>query len=110
MITGDDLPSEFNFIDGADYGDHSLKFGIGEEDDGSTLGHCFDDEDSGHDGKSGIVSLEMRFIDRDIFDAHAPLARLNLNDAVDHEDRVAVGEIPHDFLDIHSFQNEIIMA
>ena len=64
------------------------------------MGHGFDNEDAGHDGIAGPVSLKEWLIDGDVLNASDMAARFKGEDTVDEEEGEAVGENLHDFVDV----------
>ena len=54
----------------------------------------------GHHRLAGEVAEEERLVDGDVLDRHDPLLRLDLEHAVDQQDRVAVRQHRHDPLDV----------
>jgi len=83
--------------------DHQLFFAVGElghDDDGAGLGHGFHHQHAGHDGKTGEVALEERLVDGHVLDGYHALGGLELDDAVEQQKRIAVGQEIHDLLDV----------
>lgn len=51
------------------------------------------------------MTLEKRFVDRDIFDADTTLAYFEFQDSVHQQDGIAVGQMLENLFDIESSQN-----
>ena len=73
---------------------------VRRDQDAPGLGHRLDDEDARHDRPSRPVPLEERLVGAHILDRHDRLADLNLEHAVDEQERIAVGENIEDTPDI----------
>ena len=102
MVAGSDGAAEAGIFDAGE--DHELGVAIGdlaEEESAAGLGDGFDHEDAGHDGVIGEVALEEGLIDGDVFDGDDALLAFHLEDTVDEEEGVAVGEEGHDFEYVH---------
>lgn len=99
-VAGDDGAAEFDIVGAHEVADFALIFGFSEHEDAGDLGHGFDLEDARHDWVAWEVALEERFVDGDGFDAGAFVFAFEADDAVDHEEGVAVGEDAHDLVDV----------
>jgi hypothetical protein len=102
LVAGDDGALEFSVVDAGE--DHELGVAVGnlvEQEGAAGLGDGFDHEDAGHDGVVGEVTLEVGLVDGDVFDGDDALLAFDLEDAVDEEEGVAVGEEGHDLEDVH---------
>ena len=66
------------------------------------LGHGFDDEDAGHDGFAGKMSLKEMFVDSDVLDSDDVLPAFHFFDGVDEKKRVAVREDGLDGVDVEN--------
>ncbi len=86
--------------------DHELGLAVGylcKEERAAGLGDRFDHENTGHDGVVGKMAGEVGLVDGDVFDGDDAVAGLHLDDSIDEEEGVAVGEEGHDFEDVHGF-------
>ena len=64
------------------------------------MGDGLDHEDAGHDGVVGEVALEVGLVDGDVLDGDDAFGAFDLEDAVDEEEGVAMGEDRHDLEDV----------
>jgi hypothetical protein len=102
LIAGDYGAPEAGAVDAGEDHEGALGVGeLGEDEDAADLGDGFDDEDTGHDGIAREVALEEGLIDGDVLDGDDALFSFDLEDAVDEEERVAMGEDGHDAIDVH---------
>lgn len=99
-VSGEDWLAELYFVGGHEVADFSLVVGESHDENGGRLGHRFELQDTGHDGVSGEVSLEEGFVERDVLDRGAFRILGEVDDAVDEEEGVAVGEDFQDVLDV----------
>ena len=65
------------------------------------LRHGFHDQDAGHNRKLRKVPVEKRLVDGDILDADNPF-RLEFEDAIDKQERVAMRQDLPDLIDIQN--------
>jgi hypothetical protein len=92
-VAGHDRPSEFCFFDTGeewDLGIAVFKFAQGQ--DRSYLRQSLDLQYAGHHRCARKMAGEKRLVDRDLFDADYTHPRLELDDAVDQQKRVPVGQ------------------
>jgi hypothetical protein len=68
------------------------------------LRHPLDQEYAGHDRLARKMAHEMRLVDSDILDADAELIAPNVAYPVDHQERIAVRQRPHDFAYVGRFK------
>ena len=102
LVAGCDGAAETGVFDAGE--DHELGVAVGdlaEEESAAGLGDGFDHEDAGHDGVVGEVALEVGLVDGDVFDGDDALLALHLDDAVDEEEGIAMGQEGHDVEDVH---------
>ena len=64
------------------------------------LGQGLDYQDAGHDGSSGEVPLEELLVEGYVLYAYNPTFVIDFDYAVDHEERIAVGQDAEQVLDI----------
>ena len=95
-VTRENGFAEFHFVRTHEVTNFSGVLGVKHHEDAGDLGHGFDLQHAGHDGVVGEVALEEGFVDGDRFDAGALGVALEGDDAVDHEERIPVGEDLHD--------------
>ena len=102
LIAGIDGPAEAAIVDGHEI--DQLAFGCGSErvdhEDGRRLRHRLDDQDARHDRRAGEMSLKIGLADADVLDADGALVGIHLDDAVDHQEGVAMRDHLHDPDDI----------
>ena len=60
------------------------------------LGQRLDHEHTGHDRATGEVTGELRLVGGDLLDRHRALAGLELDHAVDEQERIPMRNDPHD--------------
>jgi hypothetical protein len=92
LVSRRDRPAEFGPLDAGE--NHQLFFPVGDlgqHDHPAGLGHRLHHQNAGHDGIAGEMALKERLVDGDIFDRHQPPGRLEFDDPVDEQKRVAVG-------------------
>ena len=68
----------------------------GQDRDAGGLGQGLDHQDAGHDRAPREVAGELRLVGADLLDPDRAPPRLELDDAIDEEERVAVRKDPHD--------------
>jgi hypothetical protein len=103
LVAGHDGLAELGALDAGE--DHELLVSIGDlgkEKCSSGLSDGFDDEDAGHDRVTGKVSCEMRLVYGDVLDGDDALATIDLDDAVDEKERVAMRK---NALDLENVEN-----
>jgi hypothetical protein len=66
------------------------------------LRHAFDQEHAGHDRIAGEVSLKIGFIRRHVFDSGSRPVTVHIDDAIDQEERIAMGQELEDRGDIQA--------
>ena len=106
LIAGNDRAAELGGIDAGE--DHQLVVAVGdlgEQERAAGLGDGFDHEDAGHDGVVGEVALELGLVERDVFDGDDALLALDLDDAVDEEEGIAMRQEGHDLEDVHGLRD-----
>ena len=102
LVAGGDGSAEFSAFDAGEDDEFLFAVGdFGEEEDATGLCHSFDDEDAGHDGVAGKVSIEEFFVNGDVFDGHDAFSGVELHDPIDEEERVAMGQEFHNLPDVH---------
>jgi hypothetical protein len=97
LVARRDGTPEFGQFDAGE--DHQLIFAVRnflQQQDAAGLGHRLHHQHAGHDRIAGEVAVEERFVDGDVLDGHDPLGALELDDAVDQQKRIAVGQKFHD--------------
>ena len=95
-VTRKDRLAEFHFVRTHEIADFSGVLGVEHHDDAGHLRHGLDLQHAGHDRMIGKVALEERLVDRDRLHSGAFGITLEGHDAVDHEERIPVGENLHD--------------
>jgi hypothetical protein len=97
LIAGNDGPAETRLIDPHEVDNGVLyifRLAVQEAQNRSRLGHGFDREHAGHDGRSGEMALKERLIDRDILYGDQPPVSFDFDNSVDQEKRVPVRKNP----------------
>ena len=61
-IAGCDLFAEAGVFDAAEKGELALILRQAERRHSASLGQCFEDEDTGHDGRTGEMAVEKFFV------------------------------------------------
>src|SRR5882762_5689695 len=56
------------------------------------LGQCLHDQHTRHDRSPGVMALEENIVERHVLDAHRTLIADQLQDAIDHQHRIPMGE------------------
>ena len=64
------------------------------------LSERLQDEHARHDRQPGPMAREKRFVDAHVLDGHGAAMGLELEHTIDQQERVAVGQRPHDALDV----------
>ena len=100
LVSRDDVLPEAHAVEGEEHRDARLLVGLAHEKRARELRHRLDLQDARHDRLAREVALEEGLVDRDVLDAHRPLVSVHLDDAVDEQHRVAVGEDLGDFADV----------
>src|SRR5262249_9126254 len=72
--------------------------------DARSLRHALDQEHTRHHRITREVALELRLVDRDVLDADAMVFTADVDDAVDHHERVAMRKEPQDFQNFRGFR------
>ena len=93
--------AELDLVEGKEHGELAGVFEFARQEQAGELGHGFDDEDAGHDGRAGVVALEEGLVDGDVLDAHGASVAVHLDDAIDEQHGVAMGHEADDAADIH---------
>jgi len=99
-VSGEDGAAPFDAVGAHEVADFPGVFRFAEHEDGGDLGHGLELEDAGHDGVAGEVAGEEGLVDGDVFDAGAFGVAFEIDNAIDEEERVAVGEDFEDVVDI----------
>src|SRR5215204_3869046 len=90
-VAGDYGSAEAGVVDAAEEDELALApLYLLERIDRAHLRHRLDDEDAGHDGRAGEVSLKEMFVDRHLLDPDDTHALRQLDDAIDEQERVTV--------------------
>jgi hypothetical protein len=95
LIAGNDGFSELHLVDPHKERQFILEFRFGQKEHAGGLGHGFDNEDARHDGTSGKMALEKRLVGGNGLEPGDFLFGLGDRGRVDHQDRVTVGNGPH---------------
>src|SRR5271157_1649997 len=66
------------------------------------LGHAFNDQNPGHDGRAGEMALEKRLIDGDVLEPDNAFLALDFQNAVNQQERITMWKKAHD---IHNAVN-----
>ena len=83
--------AEFGFVDGEEI--HGAAFAethLTQAQHARGLRHAFDQEHARHHRITGKMPGKLRFVDGDVLDADAVLLAADIDDAIDHEKRVAM--------------------
>lgn len=108
-IARNDGMAEADFIHAGEHRDEpAVFFGVLQR-DASDLGHGFTDERAGHDGFVGEMALEEGLVRRDALDADGVFQRVEFEDAVDEEHRIAVRQNFFDFIDVKLKHEGLLM-
>ena len=100
LVAGHDGPAEAAPVDAREVEELLLPVRRDpEEAHARDLGHRLEDQNPGHHRVAGKVSLEELLVERDVLDAHDPLARLELEDPVHEQERIAVRQCLENFGD-----------
>lgn len=99
-VAGDDGAAEFDFVCTHEVADLALVAGDAEHEDGGYLRHGFNLKYAGHDGVFREVALEEELVHGEVFLADALGFSFKADDAVHHEEGVAVRQKFHDFADV----------
>ena len=98
-VPGKDRLPEFDTVGAHEVADFSGVFCLVHHDHAGHLGHGLHLKHARHHGMTGEVALKIWFVDRDGLHPHGLLFP-ELNDAIHHQERVAVRQDAHDFVDI----------
>src|SRR5438874_4455085 len=89
-------PTEAAVVDAREQGELAAVLGKLEHGHRPSLGHRLDHQDPGHDWTPGEVSGELWLVRGHRLDRDHALALLELEDAVDQEERIPMRDDPHD--------------
>ena len=73
------------------------------------LRHCFENQHARHHRQLRKMTLEMRLVNRDIFNRGERLAGVALNDAIDQQKRVTMRQMLKDCLNVHYCVHGVIL-
>src|SRR6185312_757391 len=71
-----------------------------EHQDAGGLRHALDQEHAGHHRVVRKVAEKLRLVDGDVLDADAGVVAADVDDAIDHDERVTVRQEPQDLADL----------
>src|SRR4029079_3540390 len=87
----------FDVVERGEIHDLLLRIGHGaHQEHPAHLRHRLDDQDTRHDRMSGEMPLKERLVDRHVLDAHDPLSRVDLDNAIDEQEWIPVRQHLHD--------------
>mmetsp|Transcript_6839 Transcript_6839/g.27957 ORF Transcript_6839/g.27957 Transcript_6839/m.27957 type:complete len:227 (+) Transcript_6839:153-833(+) len=114
LVARDDGPPELHAVDPREEKlllrpAFARRLGV-EHDQAADLRHGLHHEHAGHDGALREVAGEEVVVDGDVLQADGVLALLNLEHAIDEQERVAVGEQLHDGVDVHLHGERLAQA
>ena len=101
LVAGHDGLAELGAFDAGE--DHELGFAIGdlgEQKSTASLGDGFNDENTGHDGVSRKVSVEVGLVGGDVLEGDDALAAFDLDNAVNEQERIAMWQDALDLDDV----------
>src|SRR3990172_13008892 len=104
LVSRHNRPAEFHVVERHEVDHLALVVLAGHErheQHPADLRHRFDDQHARHHGVAGEVPLEERLVVRDVLDPDDALLLLDLEDPVDEQHRVAVGDDGEDVADVH---------
>lgn len=101
-VAGEDRAPKLHVVGRHEVADLALIVREAHDENGGRLSHRLELQDSGHDRMVWEVALEEWLVDRDIFDGGAFEFTGKVDDPVDEEERIAMGE---DAEDVFDFQN-----
>jgi len=86
----------------------SSRSGISLQQRAAGLRDGLDHHDAGHDWVVREVARELGLIDGDVLEGDDARARLDLQDAVDEQQRIAVRQDGHDLDDVHNVRIDLV--
>ena len=103
LVAGGDRLAELALVDGHEehlLGAQLVGPDVAAADRARRLRHALDQQHAGEDRQSGKVAHELRLVGGDVLDADAGFVAVDLDDAVDHQERIAVRQQLQQRLDI----------
>lgn len=101
-VAGEDGAAPFYFVGAHEVADLADILRSTEHEDGGNLGHGFELEHAGHDGVFGEVTGEERLVHGHVLQPGTLVVAFEIDDSVDEEEGVTVGEKLHDIVDIEN--------
>ena len=95
-----DWLAKFHLIGTHEITDFAGILSLPHHNDTGNLRHGFELKNTRHDGMAREVTLKIRFVDRDRFYPGSFELAFEINDAIDHEEWIAMWECLHDAHDV----------